>query len=54
MADLSKQHGTAMMQQQDAAHLEAMQKMAALMQEPEKMQAWFEARREEFESLADD
>ncbi len=54
MADLSKQHGMAMFQQQDAAHLEAMAKMQELMQSPEAMQNWFEARRQEFEALPED
>ncbi|NND66668.1 MAG: DUF1059 domain-containing protein [Halioglobus sp.] len=54
MAELSKQHGVQMHKQQDAAHLEAMQKMGELMQKPEDMQAWFEARRQEFEALPHD
>jgi hypothetical protein len=51
MSDLSKQHGMEMHQKQDAAHLEAMEKMGELMQKPEDMNAWFESRRQEFESL---
>ncbi len=51
MAQLSKQHGMEMYQQQDAAHLQAMQKMQELMQDPEAMNRWFEARRQEFEDL---
>lgn len=54
MAELSKQHGMAMFQQQDAAHLDAMQKMQALMQSPEKMEAWFAARKQEFDALPED
>lgn len=51
MAELSKQHGMAMHQAQDADHLAAMKAMGELMQDSEKMSAWFESRRLEFESL---
>ena len=51
MAELSKQHGMEMFQQKDAAHLQAMESMQTLMQEPEKMAAWFESKRKEFEAL---
>jgi len=51
IAELSKQHGMKMYQNQDAAHLEAMQKMQELMKNPEEMTKWFESKRKEFESL---
>lgn len=51
IAEKSKAHGMEMFQQQDAAHLEAMQSMKALMQDPGAMQAWYEARKAEFEAL---
>lgn len=51
MAELSKQHGMQMYQQQDKDHLEAMQKMQELMKNPEDMQSWFESRKQEFEDL---
>lgn len=54
MAELCKQHGTEMFQQQDADHLEAMQRMLALMQNPEAMAQWFDSKRQEFESMPDD
>ena len=54
MAELSKQHGMEMHRQQDAAHLEAMGNMQALMQEPDAMEKWFQARRAEFEALPND
>ena len=54
LAELSQQHGKEMFQQKDAAHLEAMQAMGELMQDPEAMQRWFDARRKEFESLPDE
>lgn len=54
IAELSKQHGMAMFQQQDAGHLEAMEKMQALMQDPAAMQAWFEGKKKEFEALPED
>ena len=51
MAELSKQHGMEMFQQQDAAHLKAMQNMQGLMEDPDAMQQWFEGKRKEFEDL---
>ena len=53
MSELSKQHGMEMHKAQDAAHLDAMEKMRQLMQNPEDMKNWFEARREEFNALPD-
>ena len=54
MAELSKQHGMDMHKQQDQAHLQAMQKMGMMMKNPGEMERWFEARRAEFEVLAED
>lgn len=51
MAELSKKHGMEMHQQEDAAHLEAMQKMGELMKTPGEMEKWFEEKRKEFEAL---
>ncbi|MBT5229965.1 MAG: DUF1059 domain-containing protein [Methylococcales bacterium] len=54
IAGLSKQHGMEMFQEKDAAHLEAMNTIQALMQDPEAMQAWFENKKKEFDALAED
>ena len=54
MAQLSQQHGRKMHEEQDAAHLEAMQAMQELMKNPDEMTKWFESKRAEFEALADD
>jgi len=54
MAELSKKHGIKMFQAQDAAHLEAMQQMQELMENPAEMERWFAARRAEFDGLPDD
>ena len=51
MAELSKKHGTEMFQAGDKAHLEAMNSMKHLMQDPKAMQEWFENKRKEFEAL---
>ncbi len=51
MAELSKQHGMEMFQQQDSAHLDAMKEMQELMKKPEDMDAWFQSKRQEFDSL---
>ena len=54
MAEMSKQHGMDMFQKQDEAHLEAMNKIQALMQKPEAMKDWFESKKKEFDALPDD
>ena len=54
IAALSQQHGMDMFEQQDAAHLEAMQAMRALMHDPGAMQQWYNDRKAEFEALPDD
>ena len=54
IAEMSKQHGMEMFQQQDAAHLAAMEKMRELMQDPAAMQQWFDSKKSEFESLPDE
>jgi hypothetical protein len=51
MAELSRNHGMEMRQTQDAAHLEAMQEMKNLMQNPGDMEKWYESKRQEFEAL---
>ena len=51
IAEISKQHGMQMFQQKDAAHLKAIEEMKTIMQNPEAMQKWFEAKRAQFESL---
>ena len=51
MAELSQKHGMEMHQNQDSAHLEAMQEMQALMQNPAEMEKWYESKRQEFEAL---
>ena len=51
MADLSQKHGMEMHQNQDSAHMKAMQEMQALMQNPEDMEKWYESKRQEFEAL---
>jgi hypothetical protein len=53
IAELSKQHGMEMFQQQDAAHLEAMGAMQELMKDPAEMNKWFEGKRQEFDALPD-
>jgi len=54
IAEMSKQHGMEMFQNNDAAHLKAMSEMQELMQKPEAMKAWFESRKIEFDALPED
>ena len=51
MASLSRQHGMEMFQNGDAAHMEAMQIMQAMMQQPGELQKWMEAKEKEFNAL---
>ena len=50
IAEMSKNHGMEMIQRGDDAHIMAMNKMQKLMKSPEEMNAWFENKRQEFES----
>lgn len=51
IAEMSKNHGAEMFQNGDKTHLEALQKMQALMQSPEAMKEWFDSKRKEFDAL---
>lgn len=51
IAEMSKNHGTEMYQQQEPAHMKAMGEMMELMKDPEAMQKWFADKKEEFDSL---
>ena len=54
IAEMSKQHGMEMFQQNDEAHLNAMNEMQELMKNPEAMKDWFESKKNEFEALLED
>ena len=54
IAEMSKQHGMEMFQENDEAHLNAMNKMQELMKNPEAMKDWFESKKNEFEALPED
>ena len=55
MAELSKQHGMEMFQKQDQDHLDAMNKIQDSNEKAtDDMQAWFESKKLEFETLKDD
>lgn len=51
IAELSKKHGMMMFQKGDFKHLEAMEEMQQLMQDPKAMQNWMAAKKKEFEAL---
>lgn len=51
IAELSKQHGMIMYQQQDAAHLEAMAEIQKMMKTPHVIKQWFESKQNEFDAL---
>lgn len=54
IAELSKLHGMEMFQKQDSEHLEAMQRMMVMMQQPEVMKQFFDEKKGMFEALAED
>ena len=51
MAELSKKHGMEMFQAGDEAHIEVMNGMRELMNDPQAMKKWMEDKRKEFEAL---
>ncbi len=51
IAELSKTHGMEMFEQGDPAHLEAMGRMKALMEQPGALEKWMDERRQEFDAL---
>ncbi len=51
MAEQSKNHGMEMFQAGDAAHMEVIQKMMALMNDPVAMQNWMDEKRKQFDEL---
>jgi hypothetical protein len=53
IVELSKAHGMEMFQKQDAEHMEAMQRVMVMMQQPALMQAFFDEKKKMFEELAD-
>ena len=54
MAEISMQHGIEMLEQNDEAHIKAINIMKAVMQDPNTMQAWFAEKTAEFNALDDD
>lgn len=54
MADLVKAHGVKMFQQQDQPHLQAMQKVFALMHDPDFLKEWSDSKQNEFDALPED
>lgn len=54
IAEMSKQHGMEMFQQGDEDHLQVMENMKELMQNPDAMKEWFENKRKDFEALPED
>ncbi len=54
IAELSKKHGMDMLQQGDQEHINAMNKMQELMKSPVAMEEWFNKKRNEFNTHAED
>ncbi|MFM2310412.1 MAG: hypothetical protein RLY87_2534 [Chloroflexota bacterium] len=51
MAKQSQAHGRQMYADQDAAHIQAMEAMAAMMQNPAAMIAWMDEKKQLFDAL---
>ncbi len=54
LAHQSQVHGKELFEKQDVPHLEAMQKMAKLMQDPTAMKIWMDEKMAEFQNLPED
>ena len=54
IAQMSRQHGMEMFNQKDEAHLQAMNEMKTLKQDPQVMKEWFENKKKEFDALPED
>lgn len=54
IAQMSRDHGMAMFQEKDEAHLEAMYKMQEMMNNQEALKTWIADRKKEFETLPED
>jgi hypothetical protein len=54
MTEMSKAHGMEMFQKQDPEHLAAMQKIMAMMQDPELLEEWSNSKEKEFDALPED
>ncbi|XPF93519.1 hypothetical protein ACM9HF_16045 [Colwellia sp. RE-S-Sl-9] len=54
IVELSKAHGMEMFQKQDPDHMEAMQRVMVMMQQPQAMQDFMEEKKKAFEALAED
>lgn len=54
MAELSMAHGLEMIEQNDEAHIKAINLMKAVMRDPYTMQQWFSEKTEAFNALPED
>lgn len=51
ITEMSKAHGMEMFQKQDPDHLMAMQKIMAMMQDPDLLEEWSDSKQKEFDAL---
>ena len=51
IVNMSKNHGMKMFKQKDKRHLDAMEKISLLMQDQNKMEEWFNQKKEVFNAL---
>jgi hypothetical protein len=54
ITEMSKAHGMEMFQKQDPQHLAAMQKIMAMMQDPDLLEEWSDSKQKEFDDLPED
>jgi len=50
----SQKHGMEMYKKQDEEHLDAMDKMSALMQDHDAMEEWMEGKKKDFDALPEE
>lgn len=53
IAEQAQSHGKEMMELGDEAHIEVMNKMRQMQNDPAAMEEWMESKKKEFESLPD-
>ena len=54
MAEMSKKHAMKMAEMGDEGHIEKMEEMKSLMNDPEAVKEWFEKVQKEFDALPED
>ena len=54
IAEISRTHVMEMAEKGDQGHIEKIDEMRAMMENPDEMNEWFEAKKKEFDSMPED